>query len=157
MDIQLCTIPMEALAELLSLQLRNGGRARLTVTGSSMLPMLRHRRDEVELIPVAGRQKEGDIILYRRENGQYILHRIIAVDEEGYICSGDNQAMREPVKPGQLLAAVSGFVRGGKQYTLNHPLYRLYTAVWVGLFPLRRYYIAIRRRLGRLYRRLRKT
>lgn len=145
---------MESLSELLMLQLQNGGHAHLTVTGCSMQPMLCHRRDTVELIPVSKKQKAGDVILYRRENGQYVLHRIIAETEDGYICCGDNQAMREPVAHGQLLAVVDGFVRKGKRHTVEDPGYRLYTAVWVKLFLLRKHYIALRRCLGRLRRKL---
>lgn len=154
MNILTRTIPMDSLSELIALQLENGGRARLTVTGDSMLPMLRHRRDAVELIPVSDRQRKGDIVLYRRADGQYVLHRIIALEGEGYICCGDNQVMREPVSHAQLIAAVDGFIRNGKHYSIHWTGYRLYTALWVGLFPLRKYYIPIRRRLGRLRRKL---
>lgn len=155
-SIQTVTVPMESLAEVIVLQLGNGGRANLTVTGCSMLPMLRHRRDSVVLIPPDGHQKKGDIILYRRENGRYILHRIIAVSNDGYICSGDNQAMREPVTQEQIVGVVDGFTRKGKAYSMNAFGYRLYRAAWVELFFLRRCYLILRRRLGRLHRKYRK-
>lgn len=153
--MQIRTIPMDELSELVMLQLENGGRARLTVTGCSMQPMLRHRRDTVMLIPVCDTQKPGDIVLYRRETGQYVLHRIIAKTRDAYICCGDNQAVRESVAPSQLLAVVDGFVRKGKTYTLDHPGYRIYTWVWVKLFFLRGAYIAVRRYFGRLRRKFR--
>lgn len=146
-------LPMEAIAELIALQLTEGGRARLTVTGCSMLPLLRERRDYVELIPIAPCQKEGQIILYRRENGRYVLHRIISVTDTGYLCCGDNQAQLEPVEHRQLLAVVDSFTRNGKRYTTEHMGYRLYRAACVKGYPLRKYYIGLRRRLGKLYRR----
>ena len=145
-------IPMAELTELLLLQMENGGKARLTVTGGSMLPMLRPHRDAVELIIPQSNPEKGDIILYRRENGVYVLHRIIATDDEGYICSGDNQVMREPVKPEQVLALVVGYIRKGKYRSTDAFGYRLYNGLWTGLFPLRGIYIAIRRPLGKLYR-----
>lgn len=148
--MQTVTVPMESLAEVIALQLNTGGRANLTVTGSSMLPMLRHRKDAVTLVPADGRQKKGDVILYRRENGRYILHRIIALEWDGYICCGDNQAVREPVAQEQVIAVVDSFTRKGKVYKTDASGYRLYTALWVGLFPLRPYYIKLRRRMGRL-------
>ena len=83
MELQTYRIPMASLAELIQLQLEKGGRATLTVTGVSMYPMLRNCVDKVVLIPITGRQKKGDIIFYRRDNGQYILHRIISVTQEG--------------------------------------------------------------------------
>lgn len=156
MELHTRKLPMEELAELITLQLESGGSARLTVTGWSMLPVLRHGVDAVELVAVSGEQKKGDILLYRRDGGQYVLHRVIELTPTGYICCGDNQAEREPVEHRQLVAVVDRLIRGGKTYSLRHPGYRLYTAVWVGLFPLRRYYIAVRRRLGTLRSRLKR-
>lgn len=150
------TVPMESIAELIEVQLSYGDRANLIVTGSSMLPMLHHRRDSVMLAPVGETVKKGDVILYRRSSGRYILHRIIALTEDGYICSGDNQAVREYVAREQILAVVAEFTRKGRRYGVDAPGYRLYKAIWVGFFPLRRYYLALRRRLARLRRRLAK-
>lgn len=147
-------IPMKELAELILLQLETSGQATLTVTGYSMRPTLHERRDSVILNLPASRQKAGDIILYLRENGQYVLHRIIETAEEGYICSGDNQVMREPVSHSQVLAVVSGICRKGKRYPADSLGCRLYAAMCVGMFPVRKYYIALRRRLGRLRRKL---
>ena len=156
METKKRSIPMEELYKVVSLQLENGGRARLTVTGRSMLPLLRAYRDAVELIPVSGQQKKGTIILYRRENGQFVLHRIVALTENGYICCGDNEAVREPVAQEQLLAAVDGLIRKGKTVTMKNLSYRGYVALWVGLFPLRGFYIKVRRWCGQRYRKLRK-
>lgn len=156
MELQTRIIPMEELSELIALQLESGGVARLTVTGCSMLPLLRHGKDAVELTAITGNEKKGDILLYRRKNGQFVLHRAIAETQTGFLCCGDNQAQKETVDRDQLLAVVCGYLRGGKHYTLRHFPYRVYTAAWVGLFPLRRYYIAIRRRLGKLRSRLRR-
>ena len=153
MDIRSQSLPMESLSELLMLQMQNGGRARLTVTGYSMMPLLRNRVDSVELIADTQQRNKGDIILYRRENGQYVLHRIVGKGPQGYICCGDNQAVRESVAPEQVIAVADGFFRNGKKYELSNIGYRMYTAAWVGGFPLRRFYIAMRRRLGRLRRR----
>lgn len=152
--MQTVVIPMESLAEVILLQLQNGGKANLTVTGSSMMPMLRHRKDSVFLVPVAHRQKPGDIILYLRDNGQYILHRIIRLAGEGYICCGDNQYEPEQVEHRQLIAVVEEFTRKGKHYTIETCGYRLYTALWIRLFFLRKPYIALRRHFGRLRSRL---
>ena len=151
--MQTKSLSMEELAPLLELQLKRGGRARLTVTGYSMMPMLHNHRDTVELIAPRGQLKRGDIALYRRDNGRYVLHRVIGLQGADYICCGDNQAEREPVRQEQVLAVVDGFVRAGKRHSLTEAGYRLYAGLWVRGFWLRRPYIAIRRRLGRLRRR----
>lgn len=149
MDTQV--IPMQSLMQLLQVQLQEGGRANLTVTGCSMHPLLRSHRDSVVLIP-ADKLKKGDIILYRRKSGQFVLHRIIQVEKQHYICSGDNQVMREPVTREQILAVVGEFTRKGKAYSVDHPGYRVYTWVWVELFCLRKYYLFVRRHFARWIR-----
>lgn len=150
-------VPMEELSKVIMLQLETGGRARLTVTGRSMLPLLRAYRDAVELIPISGPQRKGTIVLYRRKNGQFVLHRIVALTDSGYIVSGDNEAVREPVSQEQLLAAVDGLVRKGRPVSMKNLSYKGYVALWVGLFPFRGVYIKIRRWCGQRYRKIRKS
>ena len=45
--------------------------------GVSMLPLLRQGRDAVVLSPLPERLRKYDVVLYRRRNGQYVLHRIV--------------------------------------------------------------------------------
>ena len=151
--MQMVTMPMENLAELIQVQLDNGGRANLTVTGNSMRPMLTHRRDSVTLVRTQ-QYKVGQIPLFRRDNGAYVLHRIIEVTEDGYICCGDNQAIREPVREDQMIAVVADFVKNGKYHTVEELGYRFYSAVWMKLFPVRKLYYRGRRFLGRVRRKL---
>lgn len=147
-------VPMESLVEVILLQLQTGENANLTVTGCSMMPMLRQYRDTVQLKPIDGMLRPGDIALYRRDNGRYILHRAIRLTAEGYLFCGDNQAELEPVRQDQLIALVSGYTKNGKKHNLDAMPYRLYRFVLVKLFGLRKYYIWLRRRAGRLRNRL---
>jgi phage repressor protein C with HTH and peptisase S24 domain len=149
--MQTVTMPMETLAELIQVQLDNGGKANLTVTGNSMRPMLTNRRDSVTLVRT-DKYTVGQIPLFRRDDGAYVLHRIIEVTEDGYICCGDNQAIREPVREDQMVAVVAEFVKNGKHHTVEQPLYRFYSAVWMKLFPIRKLYYRGRRFLGRIRR-----
>lgn len=149
MQVNRSVISMEDVAHLVQVQLTSGGIAQLNVTGYSMMPLLRHRRDRVQLAPVTGEEKAGDVVFYRRENGKYILHRIIRVSPDGYICCGDNQAEKEEVSRQQLIAVMTAFTRKGKRYPITCLGYRVYTALWVKLFWLRPAYIFLRRRLGR--------
>ena len=153
MHVEVTTIPMESLAELLSLQLESGGLTRLVVTGSSMHPTLRHRKDAVFLRPVQRPLRRGDLILYRRANGAFVLHRIVSkVKGDRFICSGDNQWQKEVVTAQQVLAITEAFIRKGKRYSVDHLGYRAWVAFWLFMFPVRRPIIALRRRLGRIRR-----
>ena len=147
------TIPMKELAEVVKLQLENGGKANLTVTGNSMWPMMLSGRDSVILIP-PGNEKKGDVVLYQRASGQYVLHRIIDVTRDGYIFCGDNQVMRELVAKEQFIAVMESFTRNGKHYSRNTFSYRIYQTVWVELFFLRPFYFKVRGVFSRMRRRI---
>ena len=145
-------IPMEELVQILKLQLESAGVARLVVSGSSMQPMLRHRKDAVELAPVTQTLKIGDLILYRRENGKYVLHRILRAKGEDLVCCGDNQYRTEKVSARQVLAIVTAFTHRGKTYLVTDKGYRRYVTLWVSLHPLRWAYLGPRRVLGHIRR-----
>lgn len=143
-------VPMESLMEVIRLQLASGEKANLTVTGCSMLPMLREYRDSVQLEPVTGALKPGDIAFYRRDNGAYVLHRVIRVTPEGYLFCGDNQAELETVRQDQMIALVTGYIKKGKLRTMGNSSYRIYCFLWVKLFCVRKCYIWLRRKMGKL-------
>lgn len=147
-------IPMESLMEVVTLQLQNGQLANLVVSGSSMLPMLREYRDAVQLKPISDRLQPGDIGLYRRDNGKYVLHRVIRLSGEAYLFCGDNQAELETVRHDQLIALVVGYTKKGKLHSIREPGYRFYSWLWVKLFCLRKHYIRLRRWLARLRNRI---
>ena len=150
------SLPMEQLAQLLAVQLENG-QAPLRVTGSSMHPVLRDQKDTVYLQRPQNPLKKGDVILYRRENGAYVLHRIVACKGQvRYICSGDNQFVPEEVYGDQVLAVVEAICRKGRMFSVGHKGYRLFVWLWVFFFPVRRPILAVRRSLGKLRRRKRK-
>ena len=147
------SIPMEELLPLLRLQMEHGTKAPLTVTGLSMLPMLTPGRDVVYLEKCDQPLRTGDIILYRRENGSYILHRIVCCGTP-MICCGDNQWHPERVTEQQVIARVAAFQRNGKHLECSDWIYQIYVFLWVRLYCLRRPYIWMRRRMGKLRRRL---
>lgn len=108
-----------------------------TTVGVSMYPMLRNRRDTIMIKPVAGRLKRYDVPLYRRGD-DYVLHRIVAVKPEGYVICGDNCMKREyNITDQQIIGVLDGFYRDGKEVDMNGWKYRLYSRVWVALYPVR--------------------
>lgn len=142
-------LPMEQLIGVVQLQLAERGTASLIVTGNSMWPLFRHMRDRVLLASPAAYVK-GDIVLYQRSNGQYVLHRIVKKEKETSICCGDNQCEKEIVKNDWILAVVTDFDRKGKLYSVTSKGYRLYKWVWMGLFPVRRGIFLLARGCSRL-------
>lgn len=155
--MELSVKPMESLVPLIRLQLENGGRSHLVVTGISMHPTLRHGRDRVELVPPPVTLRRGDLILYQRANGRYILHRIVSKPKSGsFICSGDNQWQPENVNADQVIALADTYIRGKKRICTDAWYCRLYVFLVVLFFPVRRPFLALRRFFGRMRKRLKK-
>ena len=66
-----------------------------TNVGYSMMPLLRQRRDIIEIhAKDKERCKKYDVVLYKR-GSHYILHRIIKVLPDGYVIAGDNNTFVE--------------------------------------------------------------
>ncbi len=138
------SVPTEELIEILMLQIQSNGSGILPIVGTSMNPMLYEDRDDVIVAMQTRPLNVGDIILYKRENGQYVLHRIVKMTERTYICCGDNQWKPERVKPEQILAVVTGFTRKGKTYDITHKGYQRYVKLRIFFRPMRRPILAIR-------------
>lgn len=132
-------------------RLAAGQMVKFAPQGISMLPMLRQGRDTVTLSPLSGPLKKYDLPLYRRDNGQYVLHRVVQAGQT-YTCLGDNQFEPETgLRHDQMLALVTAFSRGERVYSVTHPGYRLYCRFWHYSRPFRKF---LRRALGWLRRHL---
>ena len=131
---------LEQLMPLIREQLDRGNNVTFFPRGISMLPMLRQGLDSVVLSPLPGKLKKYDLPLYQRDNGAYVLHRIVKA-EETYTCIGDNQFELEAgVRPDQMIALVTAFARDGKRIEVSNPAYRLYCRLWTASRPIRRFW-----------------
>lgn len=120
------------------LMLRQGStQVPVPVAGVSMRPFLR-TGDTVFLDAIDSPVKPGDILLFQRPGGQYVLHRVYKCRRDGsFLLLGDNQMVPEPVEASQLRAKVS-FVRIG-EVTVKPGDRRwwLFSHAWRWLRPLR--------------------
>lgn len=111
----------------------------LPFRGVSMLPMLRQGKDAVELAPLPERLSKYDLPVYQYPSGKVVMHRVVDVKDDHYVCLGDNTYEYEHIRPEQLIGVVSAFKRGEKRINVDAPGYRLYCRVWVAVFPLRKF------------------
>ena len=117
--------------------------------GVSMRPMLNQNRDLVTIRPVSGRLKKYDVPLYRKKGGGYLLHRIVAVTENGYVIRGDNTYVKElNVTDKDIVGVLTAFKRKGKDYSVDSKGYRLYARVWNFLYPLRKVRNSVKRAIA---------
>ncbi|MBE6933607.1 MAG: hypothetical protein E7462_00915 [Ruminococcaceae bacterium] len=138
------SVQLEQIMPLIRQQLASGESVKFTPQGTSMRPTIWGGRDQVVLSPLPGKLKKYDIPLYLRDNGHFVLHRIVKVSQ-CYTCVGDNQVEYEHgVRQDQLIAVVTAFVRKGKLHSVNSLDYRIYCRVWHYTRFLRRLYRAIK-------------
>lgn len=141
----------EELLPLIREQLSGGGRVRyLPFRGVSMLPMLRQGVDSVELAPLPEKLKKYDLPVYQYPNGKIVMHRVVAVQEDHYLCMGDNTYAYEKIYPHQLIAVVSAFKRGQKRIETDAWSYRVYCRVWRAIYPVRKWFVRAKGWLRRL-------
>lgn len=107
--------------------IKSGYEVPLNVTGNSMLPFLRHDRDRVILSDFKGCAEKGDILLYKRPDGQFILHRVIKAENDKFWFSGDIQNVAEgPVNIDAVIAKVIKAERNGKWILLGDKNWNFY-------------------------------
>ena len=116
-----------------------GKECRLLISGSSMAPFLVHERDSIIFSKPDRELRRGDMVFYQRDNGQYVMHRILHVRPEGLYIIGDAQTEVEgPVKPEQVFALVTKVNRKGKWVGPGNFWWWFFSTVWLRLFPIRR-------------------
>ena len=135
--------------------LDSGSRVAFTPRGRSMTPTLRDNQDVVYLTRVANPTRY-DVVLYRRDSGQYVLHRIVGVASDGtFVLCGDGQtALERGIRREQILAKVAAFKRGGLDVDCETSRsFRLYSRFWVASRSLRALYRRFRNLAARIARR----
>ena len=102
-----------------------------------MQPLLHQGKTRVVIVPISGTLQPGDLPLYRRPSGQFVLHRIIKGDGQFYYTRGDNRTGLEPVPHEWVLGVVTEIHRNGKIIPVTAPAYRCYVTLWNAFYPLR--------------------
>lgn len=138
MEDNVKVLPPEAAVERLLAIMATGAAAPLVISGYSMSPFLVHGRDTVYLTPPPETLKKGDMILYRRDSGMYVLHRICAVEGNTFTLIGDGQQEKEQgIRKDQILALVTAVRRKGKLLKKGSFWWDFFETVWLNMIPLR--------------------
>ena len=127
---------------------REGVSVTLPVNGSSMLPFIIGGRESV-ILKRAGLIQEGDVLLAWVDGCRYVIHRVIHIEADRLILMGDgNLAGTEHCTVSDIRAKVSHVVdEKGKIRDINSKWCRRAAKVWFWLRPVRRFLLAIYRRL----------
>ena len=119
----------------------DNSRVSIIVTGNSMYPFLREEVDSVELMkPDFSGLKKLDIVLIKRNNGVYVLHRVCRKEADRFFMVGDNQVWIEgPLYPEQLIAVVSSVIKKGKRIPSRSYRLLIPAGIWVFILPVRKF------------------
>lgn len=82
--------------------------------GDSMWPFLKNKKQTVIIDKSYNEIKEYDVVLYSRANGDKILHRVIRVEGDRLVCSGDSQFVLENVSITQVEGVMIGYYKKNK-------------------------------------------
>ena len=134
-------------------QLKKNGELVYTNVGDSMMPLIKQGRDLVIIKPVQGRLKKYDVPLYRRDSGQYVLHRILKVRKNDYVICGDNRwSMEYGITDRHIIGVLAGVVRNKKTILVTDKKYRFYVHLWCDLFPIRAVIVRVVCKFKKMYK-----
>lgn len=117
-----------------------GKTVKIEAKGQSMTPLLHEGRDYVILAApeMPENLKKYQTPLYKREDGSFVLHRIVGIKNGTYSMCGDNQTeIEHGIKPSQIKAVAVAFIRNGREIKASSKLYALYARLWYHLRPIR--------------------
>lgn len=143
------SIPNEILLPEVARLIAEGHTATIVVRGNSMNPFLVDRRDRITLGTFTSDDLQpGASVLARDTTGRIVFHRIIHRNGETLILQGDgNLAQTEETSINQVMGLMTVAIRKEKEYPADGKVWKRYSYWWLKLTPVRRWLLAIFRRL----------
>lgn len=134
-------IPSKVLFPAIVEQLAEGRQAAFTVTGMSMWPFLCHGRDQVVVKACRpDRLRRGEIILFQTYTGDYLLHRITKITDNGFETTGDGNCFRDGEFSFRCVRAkVTCLIRDGKRIECSCWKWKFVSRLWMLLYPIRKW------------------
>lgn len=127
-----------AYVEMLRGLTKEGHEVSMLVSGSSMSPFLIHLRDTIYFKKPDRPLRAGDMVFYRRDSGQYVMHRILRVRGDVYDIVGDAQTQVERgVRRDQIFGLITRVTRKGKMIGPGDFWWTFFARVWTKVIPLR--------------------
>ena len=138
-------IMMEEITRLVS----EGKTVSITAKGYSMNPFIMHLRDQIVLGSWTDEQIcKGAVVLVKDTRGCFVIHRIIRRDGDQITLMGDgNIGITETADIKDIIALMHAVTKKGRTYSVKSLRWRLYSWFWKVLTPVRRYPLALWRRL----------
>ena len=150
-DMKKEKISLSELFPTITAMLETGGEFLFYPDGESMLPTIRSGRDGVVLCR-AEEIKRGDLLLYRRGDGSFVLHRLVKIRKNGsFIMRGDNQYINEyGIKKDNVVGKVCAIMRGKKRISTFSLSFRAKSSLRLFFYPAKKLFFRARRKLKKI-------
>lgn len=131
-----------------------GSRVKIRARGNSMLPLIRHGKDNVTLQSVNEDSfRKGSLLLVRMAGGSYILHRLIRCRDDEVLLRGDgNLSLIETCNRNDVIAEAVEVERGRRNIVKGSLRWNMYHILWPRNPFMRRIALGIYRRVPLLRR-----
>jgi hypothetical protein len=125
---------------------------KITVTGCSMMPFMREGKDSVNLVKADyAKLKRGDIVLIIRDDGVFVMHRILKKTSDFFYMVGDAQQWIEgPLLPQQVKAVVESVWKDNFEIKCSNIIWKLISEIWLLLRPFRYKILNILRKIKKV-------
>lgn len=125
--------------------------------GVSMWPLVKSPDTIVNVAKAEDELKRYDVALYYREStDQYVLHRILKVEDECYIFYGDNCWQKEIVPKDLVVGIATKYYRRGHWIDADDIRLKIYAHIWCDALPVRRAILWLRDKVKRVARRVKR-
>lgn len=137
----------ELIPELISL-INQGHTVTIGLKGNSMRPFLEDNRDKA-IIDSVDSINIGDVVLAEVAKNKYVVHRIVNINNDRITLRGDGNIHTEECARTNIHGKVIGFYRKGRKTMESTQSFKwkLYSSIWMGLLPIRRYLLYINRQI----------
>lgn len=136
------------MAEIVKL-ISEGHTVTITAKGYSMNPFIVHMKDEITLGPWEDHMiRKGAVVLVKDNRGMFVLHRIISRKGDQIRLMGDgNIGITEDAYTKNIIGLMTAVTKKGRTYKTEGLTWRLYSWFWQMITPMKRYPLALWRRL----------
>ncbi|MCD8005369.1 MAG: S24/S26 family peptidase [Oscillospiraceae bacterium] len=139
-------------------ELESSGFIVIPIKGVSMNPLLYSYSSHVLIEKLEGRPEINDVVLYVRDDGTQVLHRVMSFDGDVALIRGDNTYSLERVPISDIKGVAKSFWRSGKEnsheISVDDRSYKLYVRFWNFSYPIRKLWFRAKNKLKRIVKRI---
>ncbi len=126
----------------------------IKLDGESMRPLIRKQKDSVTIEHLNRQLKKGDVVLFMRNDGVYVVHRVYKINGEKIATIGDNCVEFDtPVSASSVMGIAVRLERNGKTFNMDSRLFRLYGILRMSTRPVRFFLFKLLRLSVKIFKR----